>query len=109
MSRKMHPAALAQLVLALQQGPHSAHELVELTGLHYVTVLHYLRSLHRAKAAHIAAWDPDHLGRHQIKLFALGEGKDAARPSMTAAERMRASRAKRKAIELIQRTAGEAA
>jgi predicted ArsR family transcriptional regulator len=91
----------ARLIKLLLEGTYSCAELAEETGLHYVTVLEYTRELHRAKAAHICMWEKDSRGRDLIKIYKLGEGRDARRSKMTAAERQQRLRDKRKALEMI--------
>lgn len=86
----------AQLIKLLLEGTYSCAELAEETGLHYVTVLEYTRELHRAKAAHISMWEKDGRGRDMIKIYKIGEGRDARRSKLTPAQRQQRVRDKRK-------------
>lgn len=86
----------AQLIKLLLEGTYSCSELAEETGLHYVTVLEYTRELHRAKAAHISMWEKDGRGRDMIKIYKIGEGRDARRSKLTPAQRQQRVRDKRK-------------
>lgn len=95
----------ALLVKHMLEGVHNCHELAELTGLHYVTVLNYTRAMHKVGAAHISSWDKDSRGRDIIKIYKIGEARDAKREKMTGAERQARSRSKRQHLELVQRMA----
>jgi hypothetical protein len=102
---KTNAIAHAQLIKAMLDGTLTCQELAEHTGLHYVTVLQYTRELHAAGAAHICLWEKDTYGRDAIRVFKIGEGKDAKRQRMTAAQRQARSRAKKSNIEMNQRMA----
>lgn len=91
---------LAQLIKYMLEGEYTCEQLAELTGLHYVTVLRYARSLHDAGAAHIAEWKKDARGCDAIKVYMIGEGKDAKRRKLTSAEKQAAYVA-RKAIKAM--------
>ena len=106
---KLNAYHQAQLIKLLLDGTYSCSELAEETGLHYVTVLEYTRELHRAKAAHISMWEKDGRGRDMIKIYKLGESKDAKRSKLSAAERQQRVRDKRKAMEVNGLMAGAAA
>lgn len=102
---KINAIAQAQLIKAMLDGVYTCEELAEETGLHYVTVLQYTRELHAAGAAHICAWDKDSRGRDVIKIYKIGEGKDAKRKKMTPAERQAKSRARRFNMDMMKRMA----
>lgn len=102
---KTNAIAHAQLIKAMLDGTLTCQELAEYTGLHYVTVLQYTRELYAAGAAHICLWEKDCLGRDCIRVFKIGEGKDAKRYKMTAAQRQARSRLKKYNIEMNQRMA----
>jgi predicted ArsR family transcriptional regulator len=102
---KINAICQAQLIKLLLDGVYTCHELAEQTGLHYVTVLHYARELHAAGAAHICAWEKDGRGRDVIKIYKIGEGRDAKRKRMTPAERQAKSRANRFNLEMMHRMA----
>jgi hypothetical protein len=74
--------------------------------LHYVTVLHYCRELHKAGAAHIHMWEKDSRGRDLLKVYKLGEGKDAKRRKMSSAERQQKYRDKKKHAQMVKVTTG---
>jgi predicted ArsR family transcriptional regulator len=102
---KINAIAQAQLIKLLLDGVYTCHELADQTGLHYVTVLHYTRELHSAGAAYICAWEKDGRGRDAIKIYKIGEGRDAQRKKMTAAQRQAKSRTKKFNIDMMQRMA----
>jgi len=102
---KINAISQAQLIKAMLDGVYTCRELAEETGLHYVTVLQYARELHAAGAAHICAWDKDSRGRDVIKIYKIGDGKDAKRKKMTAAERQAKSRERRFNMDMMQRMA----
>ena len=102
---KINAICQAQLIKLLLDGVYTCHELAEQTGLHYVTVLQYTRELHSAGAVHICMWEKDVHGRDAIRIYKIGEGKDAKRQRMTGAERQARSRSKRNNIEMNQRMA----
>lgn len=93
---KLNAYHQAQLIKLLLEGTYSCAELAEETGLHYVTILEYTRELHRAKAAHISMWEKDSRGRDMIKIYKIGEGRDARRSKLTPAQRQQRVRDKRK-------------
>ena len=102
---KINAICQAQLIKAMLDGVYTCAELAEVTGLHYVTVLQYTRELHAAGAAHICMWEKDIHGRDAIKVYKIGEGKDAKRQKMSAAQRQARIRSKRNNIEMNQRMA----
>ena len=102
---KINAICQAQLIKLLLDGVYTCQELAEQTGLHYVTVLQYTRELHAAGAAYICAWEKDTRGRDAIKIYKIGEHRDAQRKRLTAAQRQAKSRAKRFNIDMMQRMA----
>jgi predicted ArsR family transcriptional regulator len=103
---KVNAMSQAQLIKLLLDGTHTCYELAEATGLHYVTVLHYCRELHKVGAAHIHMWEKDSRGRDLLKVYKLGQGKDAKRRSMSSAERQQKYRDKKKHAQMVQVTTG---
>jgi DNA-binding IclR family transcriptional regulator len=95
---KMGAICYAQMCAAMIPGDMTCQELAEETGLHIVTVYQYCRELHRFGAAHISRYLPDARGRHLIKVYKLGQGKDAPRKKLTHAQRQQRMRDKRKAL-----------
>jgi predicted ArsR family transcriptional regulator len=99
--KKINGFTQARLIKLLFEGIYSCQELAEETGLHPTTVRDYTRELHRAKAIHICAWEKDSRGRDVIKIYKIGEAKDAKRHRLTDAERQRAYRAKKSHQSMI--------
>ena len=99
---KINAITQARLIKLLLEGTYTCQELADETGLHYVTVLHYTRELHRVGAAHISGWEKDHRGRDISKIYKLGEGRDKPRRKLTAIERQRAYRAKKKQMKFME-------
>lgn len=95
---KVNAICYAHLVKNLMHGDMTCTELAEETGLHYTTVLQYARELHAVGAVHIARYDPDPKGRHIVKVYKLGEGKDAKRVRMTDYERQKKYRARKRLL-----------
>lgn len=95
---KINAITQAHLIKFMLAGEYTCAELAAKTGLHYVTVLQYTRELHRAGAAHICRWERDAKGRPLIKVYKIGRGKDAARGSLSRAERAQRYAAKKKGI-----------
>lgn len=89
---KINAIMQAQIIKLMLDGDHSCAELAEMTGAHYVTVLQYTRELHRAGAAHICRYEPDRLGRHNVKIYKIGAGKDVKAQKATPRERQAARR-----------------
>lgn len=102
---KINALSQAQLIKAMLDGLLNCQELADETGLHYVTVLQYTRELHAAGAAHITHWEKDSRGRDSIKVYKIGEARDAQRKRMTAAQRQSKSRTKKFNIDMMQRMA----
>ena len=76
---------LSLAIKLLLDGPATAAEIEEVSGLHKVTVYELMRSLRKADAAHISAWDSDSLGRDAVAVFSLGPGVDARRRALSRA------------------------
>ena len=96
----------AALIKYLLLATHTVPELAELTGLHYRTVLRYLQALRRAGILHICAWEQDHRGRDNLRVFKLGPGQDLKKSKLTPAQRQQRVRDKRKHLKMIHAMAG---
>lgn len=72
-------------------------QLSEQTGLHIITIGKLINIFKRHKLVHICDWEPDRLGRDQIMVIRWGEGKDVKRFKMSARDRQRLYRARKKA------------
>ncbi len=89
----------ARVFRDLVDGPMTAHDAVEVSGMHTVTAQEFMRTLKRYKVVHIAAWEKDRLGRDATPVYALGAGRDKKRAKLTAAERQARHRARKKEHE----------
>lgn len=99
---KVNPYFYAKLVKLMMEGTYTCQELAETTGLAYSTVLSYAKALHKEKVAHIAMWEKDSRGRDVIKIYKLGEGKDAKRQKMPRTEVYKRYRDKQKHKALLR-------
>ena len=103
---KVGAMTYAKLCAAMIPGDLTCQELADETGLHYITVLDYTREMHKAGAVHIARYEQDARGRHNIKVYKLGPGRNASRVRMSNAQRQQRMRDKRAAVALIHKVAG---
>ena len=103
---RVNAIAFAHLIKGLSHGDMTTAELAEVTGLNIGTVYAYCREMHRLKAVHICSYNPDARGRHNLKVYALGEKRDARRPRMSSADRQAKYRVKRRLAQMAQVTAG---
>jgi hypothetical protein len=104
---KMGAISYALMLKHMIEGVYTCQELADFTGLHLVTVYQYTREICAAGAAHICHYEPDARGRHNIKVYKLGPGKNAKKPRVPAAKRTARYREKLKTLRLIHATAGQ--
>lgn len=83
---KLGAMSFAKVLRALTDGPSSAQELQEATGLSLETLHNLMRALRKEKLAHIGSWEKDALGRDTIRIYRLGPGQDAPRRKKTKAQ-----------------------
>jgi len=105
--RKISYVALAKTMKLLMDGPATAHEVSEVTGIHLVTAQEWMRSLHKEGCIHIGGWIPDGLGRDTTAVYHLGKGRDKPRHKFTPAERQARHRARKKQATLDKLILGE--
>lgn len=98
--------SVAKMVRRLMDDNQTVYTLAEHTGLHPVTIRRFMKAMIKERAAHVCAWERDACGRDTTPVYTLGEGRQAPRRKMTAAERRAKSRAKMKAIKLNALFAG---
>ena len=96
--RKINQLVMAQTVKLLLDGPATAHEVAEHTGIHLVTAQEWMRCLRKEGAVHISGWLADRLGRDTTAVFQLGIGKDKPRHKFTPAERQARHRARKRQL-----------
>lgn len=76
-----HHAAWAELLRALVvSGPLTLEDLAEYSGFHKLTVGHIVRALRARALVHVAEWDADARGRHNVPVWAWGDKPDKKRP-----------------------------
>ena len=78
--------SFAKVMRALTDGPSSAQEMQEATGLSLETLHNLMRALRKEKLVHIGSWEKDALGRDTIRVYRLGSGQDAPRRKKTKAQ-----------------------
>jgi predicted ArsR family transcriptional regulator len=105
--RKISYVALAKTMKLLMDGPATAHEVSEVTGIHVVTAQEWMRSLHKEGCVHIGGWIHDSLGRDTTAVYHLGKGRDKPRHKFTPAERQARHRARKKQATLDKLILGE--
>lgn len=96
--RKINHLVLAQTVKLLLDGPATAHEVAEHTGIHIVTAQEWMRGLRKEGAVHISGWIADGLGRDTTAVYQLGKGRDKPRHRFTPAERQARYRARKRQL-----------
>lgn len=96
MTRMTHAISHA-LLEALKLTPMSLADMEHLTGLNHHVLARWVRNMRASSVLRVAALEDDGRGRLVVPQFEFGSGPDAARPTpKTAAERMRASRERRR-------------
>lgn len=98
---KLNAVAFSLLVELLMEGDYTAPELIEETGLHYLTVYEYLKAMRKRGLLHIVRWDNDSYGRCSLRVYKLGRGKDASKPTISKSEKCRRYRQRRKEAALL--------
>lgn len=77
---KLNAVMFTLMLEDLMDGPSTAQELAEHTGMSILTVQRTLRVMHRRGVIRISGWNEDTRGAWTIRAFALGRGKDAPKP-----------------------------
>jgi hypothetical protein len=95
---KVSHMALAKTLKLLLEGPVTAHEVSEVTGIHIVTAQEWMRALRKEKVVHIGGWIADRLDRDITPVYALGPGRDRARRRLTAVQRQARYRERQKKL-----------
>ncbi len=103
-AKKMNAFTYAVLIRLMMDGTRTCRELAEETGLHILTVYDYTYHLHKSGAAFIVTWDGE--GRHQTRIYMIGRGKDAPRPSKSRKQIADDYRSRKAAKDLLHRMAG---
>ena len=98
--RKVNHRTMAQTLKILLDGPATAHEVAEHTGIHLITAQEWMRALRKEGVVHIGGWLADSLGRDVTAVYQLGKGRDKPRHKFTHAERQARHRARKKQAAL---------
>ena len=96
--KRLDLTKLMQLRDALTAAPMSYAQMAEFAGMEKDAMAWWGRKWHDEKLVYVADYGLDARGRRSVPLFAWGSLPDAQRPGckQTAAERMRATRERRK-------------
>jgi predicted ArsR family transcriptional regulator len=87
---------LAKTLKLLLDGPATAQEIAEVTGIHLRTAQEWFRALKAEDCVHVTAWHPDSLGRDSIPVWKLGKGADKHKQTLGNRESARRYRARLK-------------
>lgn len=104
---KINAFTFARMIKLMLDGTYTCRELAEETGLHYVTVLRYTREMHKVGAIHICMWETDSRGRQNIRVYKVGEGKDAKPRRISDSDRSKTYRAKMRYLGMAHKQSGE--
>jgi hypothetical protein len=80
---RLNHDAFGRILQELIEGPCTVAELVDITGLHFITMQRLTHTLYKMKVIHVAAWEKDCKNRWSIRAYALGHGKDKPKPKPT--------------------------
>jgi hypothetical protein len=78
---KVNATSLAMVLIfkALQTGPITVAELIEVTGVHRGTLQRYVQLMRKHKLIYRSGWDIDRYGRRNLPSYSLGTQPDAPR------------------------------
>jgi predicted ArsR family transcriptional regulator len=93
---KVSHKTLATTMALLLNGPVTAQKISMYAQVHLVSAQAWMRALRQQKVVRIVGWEPDSMGRDATPVYAIGQGEDAPRRKMSAAERTARYRAKHK-------------
>ena len=104
MINKVNQTAYALIFKELLEGPLTARDAIEITGLHIQTANNLFKCFKKHKIVYIASWETDSMGRDAFPVYQIGNKPDKKRRAMTSAERSARFKAKQKALALINLT-----
>lgn len=99
--RRLNAIAFAKIIDAMQTASCTYYELVETSGLSYITVMRYVIAMHKEGVIHITGYEPDSLGRSARAAYALGRGTDAKRSPRSTMERSAERSARRTQARML--------
>lgn len=103
---RMNALSFTLVVEELMSGPCTSDALAEASGLERKTIYLLLRTMYEHKVVHIASYEKDTIGRMARKVYGLGAGKDAKKPTKTGAEACREWRKRQKVNAVASMMAG---
>ena len=83
---KLNALSVAKMMRTLMDGPATAKDLINVSGLSRGTVYNYMKALKSEQCVYVCAWEKSVLNRDAIKVFALGKGKDAVKSKKSKAQ-----------------------
>lgn len=92
--------SMAKITRALLDGPCSINELKLVSGLNISTLHEYMRALRKEGVVHICGWEKDATGRESLRVFKLGNEKDAPRAKKSKAQIARECRKRKQDAKL---------
>jgi hypothetical protein len=99
---RINALSYAILLRELIESPSTLRELSAATGLAYTTIREAMHAWHIAKIVYIVGYNKDARGRDNERLWSFGlDRRDAKRFAFTQSERQARSRAKKRAIQLV--------
>lgn len=96
---KLNAVMFSMLLEELMAGPAKAQDIADYSGMSVLTVQRTLRVMHRRKVIHVAGYEKDQRGAWTLRLFALGEGRDARKPPPNSTGGRSNARAREKLIQ----------
>lgn len=98
--QRVNHQALALAVKRMLEGPATAHNIVEVTGLHINTSYELMRTFHKNKVVHVCGWEPNSWGADTTPIFKLGDGPNKRRRKASSKERSARSRQRKKEMQV---------
>lgn len=103
-AHKVNAMTFSILCRLMMDGTRTCKELADESGLHIMTVYDWTATLHKYGVIHICMWEGE--GRNSVRIFRFGPGTDSPRPIKPRSKVHAEYRAKKKAMQLLQRMAG---
>lgn len=103
---KSNHIAWALIIKELSEGPITAYDAVEVSGVYIATARYLLKALHKYKAVHICAWEPNSRGCDTTPVYKFGPGKDKPKQVKSMAQRQLECKARKKKFSSVNIFAG---
>ena len=98
--RRIGHMTLAKTLKLMLDGPTTAQEVSEFTGVHLRTAQEWFRNLKAEGCVHVCAWHPDSIGRDSIPVWKLGKGTDKKKKVLGNTESARLYRERKKKLQI---------